>query len=142
MIEGYMATYPLVAEYMKKAVADAQRDGYVSTIMGRRRYLPDIQSRSNTVRSYAERIAVNAPLQGSATDIIKVAMVAVDAEFRRLGLRSRMIMQVHDELIFNVKPDELEQVRQIVVSLMEGAYSGRVPMEVSAGVGANWLEAH
>ena len=142
LIEGYMATYPLVAEYMKKAVADAQRDGFVSTIMGRRRYLPDIQSRSNTVRSYAERNAINAPLQGSAADIIKVAMVAVDAEFRRLGLRSRMIMQVHDELIFNVKPDELEQVRQIVVSLMEGAYSGRVPMEVSAGVGANWLEAH
>jgi len=142
LIEGYMATYPKVAEYMQKSIEDARRDGFVSTIMGRKRYLPDIASRSAAVRGYAERNAINAPLQGSAADIIKVAMVAVDAEIRRRGLRSRMIMQVHDELIFNVVPEELAEMQELVVRLMESAYKGRVPMEVSAGVGANWLEAH
>ena len=110
--------------------------------MGRRRYLPDINSRSNTVRSYAERNAVNAPIQGSAADIIKVAMVRIDEEIRRRGLRSRMILQVHDELIFNVKPDELGTMQELVVRHMEGAYTGRVPLEVSAGVADNWLDAH
>lgn len=142
LIEGYLATYPKVAEYMQQSIEDARRDGFVSTIMGRKRYLPDIASRSAAVRGYAERNAINAPLQGSAADIIKVAMVAVDAEIRRRGLRSRMILQVHDELIFNVVPDELAEMQELVVRLMEGAYKGRVPMEVSAGVGANWLEAH
>ena len=142
LIEGYLATYPKVAEYMQQSIEDARRDGFVSTIMGRKRYLPDIASRSAVVRGYAERNAINAPLQGSAADIIKVAMVAVDAEIRRRGLRSRMILQVHDELIFNVVPDELAEMQELVVRLMEGAYKGRVPMEVSAGVGANWLEAH
>ena len=127
---------------MEKAVEQARADGYVSTIMGRRRYLPDINSRSNTVRSYAERNAVNAPIQGSAADIIKVAMVRIDEEIRRRGLRSRMILQVHDELIFNVRPDELGTMQELVVRQMEGAYSGRVPLEVSAGVADNWLDAH
>lgn len=142
LIEGYLATYPKVAEYMQQSIEDARRDGFVSTIMGRKRYLPDIASRSAAVRGYAERNAINAPLQGSAADIIKVAMVAVDAEIRRRGLRSRMIMQVHDELIFNVVPDELAEMQELVVRQMESAYKGRVPMEVSAGVGSNWLEAH
>ena len=142
LIEGYLATYPGVAQYMEKSIEVARRDGYVTTILGRRRYLPDIHSRSNTVRSYAERNAINAPLQGSAADIIKVAMVRIDEEIRRRGLRTRMIMQVHDELIFNVFPDELAEVQQLVVKGMEGAYSGRVPMEVAAGVATNWLEAH
>lgn len=142
LIEGYLKTYPKVEEYMQKSIEDARRDGFVSTIMGRKRYLPDIASRSAAVRGYAERNAINAPLQGSAADIIKVAMVAIDAEIRRRGLRSRMIMQVHDELIFNVVPDELAEMQELVVRLMEGAYKGTVPMEVSAGVGANWLEAH
>ncbi len=142
LIEGYLATYPRVAEYMQQSIEDARRDGFVSTIMGRKRYLPDIASRSAAVRGYAERNAINAPLQGSAADIIKVAMVAVDAEIRRRGLRSRMIMQVHDELIFNVVPEELAEMQELVVRLMESAYKGRVPMEVSAGAGANWLEAH
>ncbi|MCM1066204.1 MAG: DNA polymerase I [Muribaculaceae bacterium] len=142
LIEGYLATYPGVAAYMEKSIERARTDGFVTTIMGRKRYLPDIASRSNTVRAYAERNAINAPLQGSAADIIKVAMVAVDAEIRRRGLRSRMIMQVHDELVFNVVPDELASLQEIVVKGMESAYSGRVPMEVAAGVGNNWLEAH
>ena len=142
LIEGYLATYPKVAEYMQQSIEDARRDGFVSTIMGRKRYLPDIASRSAAVRGYAERNAINAPLQGSAADIIKVAMVAVDAEIRRRGLRSRMIMQVHDELIFNVVPEELDELKRIVFEGMEGAYAGAVPLEVAAGVAANWLEAH
>ena len=127
---------------MQASIERARRDGFVSTILGRRRYLPDISSRSNTVRSYAERNAINAPLQGSAADIIKVAMVRIYDEIRRRGLRSRMIMQVHDELIFNVVPEEADELEAIVVKGMETAYSGRVPMEVAAGIGKNWLEAH
>ena len=142
LIEGYMETYPGVAEYMRKAVEQARTDGFVSTILGRKRYLPDINSRSNTVRSYAERNAINAPLQGSAADIIKVAMVKIDRAMRSRGMRSRMIMQVHDELIFNVVPEELSDLQKLVVEGMESSYDGRVPMEVAAGVGANWLEAH
>ena len=142
LIEGYLATYPGVAAYMNKAIEDARRDGFVTTIMGRKRYLPDINSRSNTVRSYAERNAINAPLQGSAADIIKLAMVRIYDEIKRRGLRSRMILQVHDELIFNVQPAELDELRDIVVRGMEGSSTGRVPMEVAAGTGTNWLEAH
>ena len=110
--------------------------------MGRRRYLPEINSRNAVVRGYAERNAVNAPLQGSAADIIKKAMIDIDADIRRLGLRSRMIMQVHDELIFNVHPDELEVLKAMVVDKMENAFDARVPLCVSAGVATNWLEAH
>ena len=142
LIDGYLATYPDVARYMNTSIEKAREHGYVSTIMGRRRYLPDINSRSNTVRGYAERNAINAPLQGSAADIIKRAMIDIDREIRTRNLSSRMIVQVHDELVFNVKPDELDTVKEIVVRNMEGAYSGRVPMEVAAGVGNNWLEAH
>lgn len=142
LIEGYLATYPAVAQYMQKSIERARENGYVTTIMGRRRYLPDIASRSNTVRAYAERNAINAPLQGSAADIIKLAMVRIHAEIRRRGLRSRMILQVHDELIFNVKPDEAAQLQTLVADLMEGAYTGRVPMEVSSGLAPNWLDAH
>ncbi len=142
LIDGYLATYPDVARYMQASIEEARKKGYVTTILGRRRYLPDIDSRSNTVRGYAERNAINAPLQGSAADIIKRAMIDVDAEIRRRNLRSRMILQVHDELVFNVKPDELSELQEIVVKKMEGAYCGRIPMEVAAGVGNNWLEAH
>ncbi len=110
--------------------------------MGRKRFLPDINSRNAVVRGYAERNAVNAPLQGSAADIIKHAMIDIHRDIRDRGLRSRMIMQVHDELIFNVVPNELEIMQEIVVKRMTGAHSGNVPLEVSAGVGQNWLEAH
>lgn len=142
LINGYLATYPEVSRYMNNAIEQARKDGYVSTVLGRRRYLPDINSRSNAVRGYAERNAINAPLQGSAADIIKIAMVRIDAEINRRGLRSRMIMQVHDELIFNVYPDEAAELQTLVTELMEQAYTGRVPMEVSSGLASNWLDAH
>ncbi|MDE6207601.1 MAG: DNA polymerase I [Muribaculaceae bacterium] len=142
LIDGYLATYPRVAEYMQESIEHAREKGYVTTIMGRRRYLPDITSRSNTVRSYAERNAINAPLQGSAADIIKVAMVAIAREINRRHLKSRMIMQVHDELIFNVVAGEEAEMQQLVIELMEKAYHGKVPMEVSAGLADNWLDAH
>lgn len=143
LIESYFATYPHLKQYTAEAVERAREDGYVSTIMGRKRYLPDILSRNATVRSFAERNAVNAPLQGSAADIIKVAMINIHAEMTRLGLRSKMILQVHDELIFNVVPEELPRLRELVERLMSGAFTdGAVKLEVSSGVGANWLEAH
>ena len=142
LIDGYFATYPHIRDYLTHAVDVAREQGYVTTRMGRRRYLPDITSRNAVVRSYAERNAVNAPIQGSAADIIKVAMVRIFDEMEKRGLRSRMIMQVHDELIFNVKPDELDELRSLVIEGMEGAYKGAVPLEVAAGVAPNWLEAH
>ena len=143
LIESYFATYPHIKKYTAEAVERARGDGYVSTIMGRKRYLPDILSRNATVRSFAERNAVNAPLQGSAADIIKVAMINVHNEMNRLGLRSKMILQVHDELIFNVVPEELPQLQELVERLMSEAFTGgAVRLEVSSGVGTNWLEAH
>lgn len=142
LINGYFATYPGVKKYMDECIEKARQDGYVSTIMGRKRFLPEINSRNAVVRGYAERNAINAPLQGSAADIIKRAMIDIYRVMESEGLRSRMIMQVHDELIFNVKPDELDRVRQIVTEGMEGAYRGRVSLVVSSGVGLNWLEAH
>ena len=142
LIEGYFATYPRVKEYIDEAIARAKERGYVTTVMGRKRFLSDINSRNATVRSYAERNAVNAPLQGSAADIIKKAMIDIYREIGERGLRSRMIMQVHDELIFNVIPDELPVLQELVTRLMEHAYSGKVALEVASGVGDNWLEAH
>ncbi len=142
LIDGYMKTYPGVSDYMTAIVEKARNEGFVSTIMHRKRFLPEINSRNAVVRGYAERNAINAPLQGSAADIIKIAMINIDREIRRRGLRSRMIMQVHDELVFNVATDEKDQLNELVVNLMERAYSGRVPLEVSAGTGSNWLEAH
>ena len=142
LIDNYMLSYPRVKAYMNECIEGARRRGYVTTVHGRKRFLPDINSRNAGLRGYAERNAVNAPLQGSAADIIKVAMIAIDAEIRRLGLRSRMIMQVHDELIFNVYPDELPVLQAMVTDRMEHAYSGNVRLEVSSGVGNNWLEAH
>ena len=137
-----MRTYPGVQQYIEKSIEGARERGYVATRLGRKRYLPEINSRNATVRGFAERNAVNAPLQGTAADIIKLAMIAIDKEIKSRGLRSRMILQVHDELIFNVKPDELPTLQTIVAERMRGAYSGRVPLEVSAGVATNWLEAH
>ncbi len=142
LIDGYFRSYPHIREYIDSSVGKAREQGYVTTVMGRKRMLPDIRSRNAVVRSYAERNAVNAPLQGSAADIIKIAMVNIYNAFEREGLRSRMIIQVHDELVFNVKPDELDRVRELVTTLMESAYSGRVRLEVGLGVASNWLEAH
>lgn len=142
LIETYFETYPGVNEYLRKSVEVAQEKGYVTTLMGRKRYLPDINSRNAVVRGYAERNAVNAPIQGSAADIIKRAMIDIYADMKAANLRSKMIMQIHDELIFNVYPDELEVLENIVETRMKNAYKGRVPLEVAAGVGHNWLEAH
>ena len=129
-------------QYMQECIEDARTKGYVTTICGRKRFLPEINSRNAALRGYAERNAVNAPVQGSAADIIKKAMIDVDAEIRRRGLKSRMIIQVHDELVFNVKADELAEMQALVADKMEHAYSGKVRLEVSSGVGLNWLEAH
>lgn len=142
LISGYMESYPRIRQYMDESIQRARDNGYVTTIYGRKRFLPDISSRNAALRGYAERNAINAPLQGSAADIIKKAMIAVDAEMRRRGMRSRMIMQVHDELIFNVVPDELADLQSLVSDLMQHSYSGKVELEVSSGVGNNWLEAH
>lgn len=142
LISGYFRTYPGVKEYMDRSIQSARDNGYVTTVMGRKRMLPDIHSRNSVVRSYAERNAINAPLQGSAADIIKIAMVDIYREMEHRGLRSRMILQVHDELVFNVHPDELDAVKELVVRNMVHAYSGRIPMEVGLGTGYNWLEAH
>ncbi|MDR0757773.1 MAG: DNA polymerase I, partial [Tannerella sp.] len=142
LIDGYFATYPRVREYMEKSIASAKERGYVETIFHRKRYLPDIHSNNAVVRGYAERNAINAPVQGSAADIIKVAMVRIYRRFEEERLRSRMILQVHDELNFNVWKDELERVRHIVLNEMEHAVQLRVPLIADCGVGANWLEAH
>lgn len=142
LIEGYFATYPHIREFISQSIERARQQGYVATIMGRKRYLPDINSRNATVRSFAERNAVNAPLQGSAADIIKIAMIRIFNELNRLGMRSKMVIQVHDELVFNVPLEEVAQLQEIVTRLMEEAFSGQVPLEVASGVGKNWLEAH
>lgn len=143
LIDGYFASYPGVEAYMKRVVEEARELGYVQTIMGRKRYLPDIKSSNAVVRGYAERNAINAPLQGSAADIIKLAMIRIDEAIRSRGLSSRLILQVHDELNFNVPPHELEEMKQLVHECMTGAVSTlAVPLEVEIGVGKSWLEAH
>ena len=142
LIDGYFATFPDVKAYMDHSIAVAREKGYVETIFGRCRFLPDINSRNAVVRGYAERNAINAPIQGSAADIIKVAMNRIYQRFREENLQSRMIMQVHDELNFNVLANELERVKQIVVYEMEHAVELRAPLIAECGVGRNWLEAH
>ena len=142
LITGYFRTYPEVKNYMDRSIETARELRYVQTVKGRKRMLPDIDSRSAVVRGYAERNAINAPLQGSAADIIKIAMIDIFNEIASRGLRSRMIMQVHDELIFNVVPEEIELIKELVVRRMESAFSAKVPLEVSVGTGKNWLEAH
>ncbi len=142
LIDGYFATFPAIRDYMDRAVEDARRDGVVRTAFGRRRFLPDINSKNPVVRGYAERNAINAPIQGTAADIIKKAMVDIARELRDGGFKTQMIMQVHDELNFDVVPEELEAVRGIVERCMQGAYSGAVPLTASMGVASNWLDAH
>lgn len=142
LIENYFATYPKVREYMNESIERAKQTGYITTQFGRRRYLSDINAGNATVRGYAERNAVNAPIQGTAADIIKLAMVAIDRRLREEKLQTRMILQVHDELNFSVPPTELEQVRHLVVEEMERAFQMRVPLVAECGEGTNWLEAH
>ena len=142
IIDNYFETFPTIKRYMHDSVESARDNGYVSTKMGRKRRLPDINSKNPVVRGYGERNAINAPIQGSAADIIKVAMVAIDKEFREKHLKSKMIMQVHDELNFDVVTDELPVVQEIVTRCMEGAYKGDVVLTASSGVASNWLDAH
>ncbi len=142
LIDSYFETYPKVKEYMNACIDRAKERGYILTEFKRRRYLPDINSRNATVRGYAERNAVNAPIQGTAADIIKVAMVAIDRRLREEQLQTKMILQVHDELNFSVPLRELDTVRHLVVEEMERAFSMRVPLLAECGDGANWLEAH
>lgn len=142
LIDGYFLTFPRVEAYMEQAKETARKQGYAETLFHRRRYLPDINSHNATVRGFAERNAINAPIQGSEADIIKVAMVRIHRRFKAEGIRSKMILQVHDELNFSVFPEEKEQVERIVVEEMQGAYKLRVPLVADAGWGKNWLEAH
>jgi DNA polymerase-1 len=142
LIEGYFATYPEVSKYIERTLDAARKDGYVETIMGRRTRVTNLLSSNRAVRAAAERFVTNAPIQGSAADVIKIAMIRICQRFKEEGMRARMIMQVHDELNFNVPKEELETVRAIVVKEMEGAYDLEVPLVVDWGYGANWLEAH
>lgn len=142
LIDDYFKTFPKVHAYMEKAKEEARQKGYAETLFGRRRYLPDINSHNGTVRGFAERNAINAPIQGSEADIIKVAMISIWRRFKAEGIRSKMILQVHDELNFSVYPDEKEKVEKIVLEEMQGAYKLAVPLIADAGWGKNWLEAH
>ena len=142
LIDGYFQTYPQIKEYMDHSVEKARINGYIETVFGRKRYLPDINSHNAVVRGYAERNAINAPIQGSAADIIKVAMVKIYQRFQKENIRSKMILQVHDELNFSVHPEEKEKVQQIVIEEMEKAYAMQVPLQADCGWGKNWLEAH
>ena len=142
LIDGYFATFPKVKEYMEQAKELARQQGYVETFFHRRRYLPDINSHNATVRGFAERNAINAPIQGSAADIIKLAMVRIYQRFKREHIKSKMILQVHDELNFSVLPEERGQVERIVLEEMQNAYPLRVPLVADSGWGNNWLEAH
>jgi len=142
LIDGYFDTFPQVHEYMEQSKEVARRQGYVTTLFGRRRYLPDINSGNSVVRGFAERNAINAPIQGTAADIIKVAMIHIYERFKREGIKSKMILQVHDELNFSVYPDEKEKVEQIVLEEMQNAFQMKVPLVADSGFGSNWLEAH
>ncbi len=142
LIDNYFAKFPTIHGYITSSIEQARVKGYVSTIKGRRRPLPDINSRNATVRGYAERNAVNAPIQGSAADIIKIAMVSIHREMKNRGMASRMIMQVHDELNFDVVPAELVALRELVTREMEAAYEGKVRLTASVGTGPDWLSAH
>ena len=142
LIDGFFETFPKVHDYMEHAKEEARRKGYVETLFGRRRYLPDINSQNATVRGFAERNAINAPIQGTAADIIKVAMIRIHQRFQQEGIRSKMILQVHDELNFSVLPEEKGRVEAIVIEEMQNALKLHVPLVADSGFGENWLEAH
>src|SRR6056300_1633042 len=141
-IDGYFRTYPGIKKYMDDQIAFAREHGYVETITGRRRYLKDIESRNAVVRGHSERNAVNAPIQGSAADIIKLAMIEVDRAMRAANMKSRMLLQVHDELVFDAVQEELDALKALVIEKMEAAVDLAVPMVAEVGTGDNWLQAH
>ena len=142
LIDGYFETFPQVHDYMEKSKEVARQQGFVTTLFGRRRYLPDINSANATVRGFAERNAINAPIQGTAADIIKVAMIRIFQRFKAEGIKSKMILQVHDELNFSVLPEEKDRVERIVIEEMQDAFHMQVPLVADSGFGDNWLEAH
>jgi DNA polymerase-1 len=142
LIEGYFASFPAIRSFIDGSIAFARENGYVETLFGRRRYLPDITARNATVRALAERNAVNAPIQGTSADIIKLAMIGVSKRLREEGLKSRMVLQIHDELLFDALPSELERLQQLVVEVMEHVIELSVPLTVECSSGKNWLEAH
>jgi DNA polymerase I len=142
LIDGYFSTYPDVKKYMDEAIQRAQVNGYVETLFGRKRFLADINSHNSIVRGYAERNAINAPIQGSAADIIKIAMIRIQDRLEKEKLQTKMTMQVHDELNFTVPLTEVEQAKKVVVEEMQNAVQLQVPLIADCGVGANWLEAH
>ncbi|MBP5708363.1 MAG: DNA polymerase I, partial [Bacteroidales bacterium] len=142
LIDGYFRTYPGVKTYMDKSKQHARATGFVTTMFGRRRYLPDIQSRNQVARGIAERNAINAPIQGSAADIIKIAMIRIQNVLEEQKLKTKMILQVHDELIFETPEDEVDTVSKMVVSEMSNATKLHVPLIAECGIGDNWLEAH
>ena len=142
IIDNYFAQYPGIKSYMSDTMNFARENGYVTTLMGRRRYLRDINSANATVRGFAERNAINAPIQGSAADMIKIAMINIHKEFIAQKLDARMTMQVHDELVFDVPHHEVDIVKPIILHHMKNAIKTEVPIMVEIGTGANWLEAH
>ena len=142
IIDAYFQEFPAVKEYMDRVINEAREKQYVETILGRRRYLRNINSRNFTTRGFDERNAVNAPIQGSAADMIKVAMINIHNWMKKEQLQSKMIMQVHDELVFEVHRDEIDLLKSEVDALMKSAIPLNVPMEVGIGVGSDWLEAH
>ena len=142
LIDGYFESFPDVKNYMDKSIETARNQGFVQTLFGRKRHLPDINSQNANVRSFAERNAINAPIQGTAADIIKIAMIKIDGELTKRDLKTEMILQVHDELVFNVPNSETDLVKQLVKTEMENAVKLNVPLIADIGVGQNWLEAH
>ena len=142
LIENYFDTYRGIKNYMDLSIEQARQKGYIETILKRKRYLPDINSHNATVRGFAERNAINAPIQGSAADIIKIAMIRIYNRFKQEQLKSTMILQVHDELNFNVIPGEEQKVESIVIEEMQKAWPMSVPLIADCGWGTNWLEAH
>ena len=142
IIDDYFLSFPSIRSFIDDTVTAARESGYVETLFGRRRYLPDITSKNATVRSLAERNAVNAPIQGTSADIIKLAMIAIDRRMREAGLQAMMVLQIHDELLFELPPDELETLRKIVVEEMENVVELSVPLTVECSYGKNWLESH
>ena len=142
LIDGYFATYPKIKEFMDQSIETARQNGYVETLMGRRRMLPDINSQNATVRGYAERNAINAPIQGTAADIIKVAMIRICRRIKKEHIHAHLLIQVHDELNFSVAADHLERLQQVVLEEMSAACQLRVPLIADCGHGDNWLAAH
>ncbi|HBJ76501.1 MAG TPA: DNA polymerase I, partial [Porphyromonadaceae bacterium] len=142
LIENYFLSYPHIKDYMERCIQEAKEKGFVETLFHRRRFIPDINSKNATVRGYAERNAINTPVQGTAADVIKIAMVHIFRRFKELGLRSKMILQVHDELNFSVPQEEREVVRNVVVEEMEHCVELSIPLLVDCSFGKNWLEAH